>query len=337
MLGGIAAILMHNKSKLEAKSNDEVIDSFPVSIAKAEFKSVSSSLELVGTITGDNDVAVVAEAEGRVLSVYAKIGDYVSKGSTIIQLDGELKNAFYKTAEVNYEKVKKDYERYEALFNERSITISRLEAAKLELQAAESQLIVARREYNNTKITAPISGILTARNVDVGNYVSKGSITSNIVDISTLKVKLNVAEKDAFKLKNGDRVEISTDVYPGEVFSGKIETISAKGDEAHTYPVEVTFSNSKQNPLKAGMFGRVKFISLKSSESIVIPREALVGSIKDAKVFVVDNGIAHERKITIGSVYENMLQVVSGLNNGEVIVVNGQNNLKDNFNVDVIN
>jgi hypothetical protein len=85
------------------------------------------------------------------------------------------------------------------------------------------------------------------------------------------------------------------------------------------------------------MFGRVKFISLKSSESIIIPREALVGSIKDAKVFVVDNGIAHERKIIIGSVYENMLQVVSGLNNGEVIVVNGQNNLKDNFNVDVIN
>jgi RND family efflux transporter MFP subunit len=185
VLGGIVAILMHNKSKLEAKSNDEVIDSFPVSVTKAELKSLSSSLELVGTITGDNDVAVVAEAEGRVLSVYAKIGDYVSKGSTIIQLDGELKNAFYKTAEVNYEKVKKDYERYEALFNERSITISRLEASKLELQAAESQLIVARREYNNTKITAPISGVLTARNVDVGNYVSKGSITSNIVDIST--------------------------------------------------------------------------------------------------------------------------------------------------------
>jgi RND family efflux transporter MFP subunit len=294
-------------------------------------------LELVGTISGDNDVAVVAEASGRVIGVYAKIGDYVSKGSMIIQLDGELKNAAFKTAEVNFEKVKKDFERYEALYNEKSIPVSRLEAAKLELQAAESQLIKARREYTDTKITAPISGVVTARSVDVGNYVSNGSVTANIVDISKLKVKLNVAEKDAFKLKSGDNVEITTDVYPGVVFNGKIATISDKGDEAHTYPVEVTLSNNKQNPLKAGMFGRVKFVSLKSTESIVIPREALVGSIKDSKVFVVENGIARERKVVIGSVYDNMIQVMSGLNNGEVVVVNGQNNLKNNFNVDIIN
>lgn len=337
IVGGVGAILMHNKAKLQAKSNEEIINSYPVSVTKAETKIVSNTLELVGTITGDNDVAVVAEASGRVIGVYAKIGDYVSKGSMIIQLDGELKNAAFKTAEVNYEKVKKDFERYEALYNEKSIPVSRLEAARLELQAAESQLIVARREYNNTKITAPISGVVTARSVDVGNYVSNGSVTANIVDISKLKVKLNVAEKDAFKLKSGDAVEITTDVYPGVVFNGKIATISDKGDEAHTYPVEVTLVNSKQNPLKAGMFGRVKFISLKSSESIVIPREALVGSVKDAKVFVVENGIARERKVVIGSVYDNMIQVMSGLNNGEVIVVNGQNNLKDNFNVDVIN
>jgi RND family efflux transporter MFP subunit len=337
IVGGVAAILVHNKSKLQAKSNDESINSYPVSVTKAELKTVSNSLELVGTITGDNDVAVVAEAKGRVLNVYAKIGDYVSKGSTIIQLDGELKDAAFKTAEVNYEKAKKDYERYEALFNEKSIPISRLEAAKLALQAAESQLITARREFTDTKITAPISGVITARSVDVGNYVSSGSVTANIVDISKLKVKLNVAEKDAFKLKAGDNVEITTDVYPGVVFNGKIATISDKGDEAHTYPVEVVLSNSKQNPLKAGMFGRVKFVSLKTTDSIFIPREALVGSIKDAKVFVVDNGIARERKITIGSTYDDMLQVLSGLNNGEVIVINGQNNLKDNFNVDVVN
>jgi len=336
VMAGIVFVLINNKSKLEAKTNNSVIDTYSVTVEKVGKKEISKSLELVGTITGSNDVAVVAEASGRVTGVYAKVGDNKSKGSTLIQLDNELKHAAYLTAEVNYEKVKRDFARYESLFKDGSITIARLEAAKLELQAAESQYIFAKREYNDSKITAPISGIVTAKNVDEGDYVNKGTVVANIVDISKLKVKLNVAEKDAFRLKPGDKVEIFTDVYPGVTFNGKIETISAQGDASHTYPVEISLPNNNKNPLKAGMFGRISFTSIKNNESILIPREALVGSVKNAKVFVVENSIAKEKDIVIGNVYDNMLEVLQGLNEGEQIVVNGQNNLKDNYRVKIV-
>jgi multidrug efflux pump subunit AcrA (membrane-fusion protein) len=85
------------------------------------------------------------------------------------------------------------------------------------------------------------------------------------------------------------------------------------------------------------MFGKVSFTSIKDDESILIPREALVGSIKDAKLFVVENGIAKERNIVIGNVYDDMLEVLQGVKEGEQVVVNGQNNLKDNYRVSVIN
>ncbi|HVO72548.1 MAG TPA: efflux RND transporter periplasmic adaptor subunit [Ignavibacteriaceae bacterium] len=336
VLGGIIFILMNNKSKLEAKSNTGIIDTYSVTVESAGKKQVSKNLELTGTITGSNDVAVVAEASGRVTAVYAKVGDNKPKGSLLIQLDDELKHAAYLTAEVNYEKAKKDFDRYESLFKEGSIAATRYEAAKLELQSAESQYITARREYNDTKITAPISGVVTAKNVDEGDYVNKGAVVANIVDISNLKVKLNVAEKDAFRLKPGDNVEIFTDIYPGTTFKGKIETISDQGDAAHTYPVEITLPNNGRHPLKAGMFGRVSFTSIKNNESILIPREALVGSVKDAKLFVVENGVAKEKNIVIGNVYDDMLEVLQGVKEGDQIVVNGQNNLKNDYRVNVI-
>jgi RND family efflux transporter MFP subunit len=174
---------------------------------------------------------------------------------------------------------------------------------------------------------------VTARIVDIGNYVNKASVVANVVDISKLKVKLNVAEKDAFKLKTGDDVDVSTDVYPGVKLNGKISSISSKADEAHTYPIEIILANSKDHPLKSGMFGRVSFTSIQKNDLLVMPREALVGSIKDAKVFVVEQGIAKVKNVLIGNAYDNWLEIKGGLNAGDKIVVNGQNNLQDNDKV----
>jgi RND family efflux transporter MFP subunit len=313
LTGVIVFVLFNNKAKIQANTNDDKIDSFPVITALVEKSNVERSLNLVGTITANNDVAVVAEAVGKVTAVYAKIGDYKTAGSVLFQLDDELKEAAYKTAEVNYEKTKKDFERYQALHKDGSVTDAQLEGARLTFMSAEAQYITDRRQYNDTKIKAPISGVVTARLVDMGNYVADKAVVANIVDISKLKVKLSVAEKDAFRLKKGDEVEVATDVYPGVVFKGRIESISDKGDDSHTYPVEITLPNSRANPLKAGMFGRISFTSIKKSESLIIPRESLIGSIKDARVFVIENGAARLRKVTI--------------------VVNGQSNLKDNDKV----
>ncbi len=333
----IVAVLFYNKARMRANTANLKFDSYPVSITKVTKKQVSRNLELVGTIQANNDVSIVAEAQGRVVKVNAEVGDFRSAGSILIKIDDELKLTAMKTAQVNYEKSKKDYERFQALYKGNSVTDSQLEAAKLAYQSAESQYIIAKRQYEDTKVTTPISGVVTSRLVDIGNYVKMNSPVANVVDISKLKVYVNVAESDVFKLKIGDRVDITTEVYPGVVFSGKIATISAKGDEAHTYPVEVDLPNSKQHPLKAGMFGNVNFVSFTKGESLLIPREALLGSIKNPQVFIVENNTAKLVNLVIGNTYDNYLEVISGLKEGQEIVVNGQNNIEDNNKVTIIN
>ena len=336
IVGGVIAILLSNKAKLQAKSKNEKIEAYPVSVASVENKSVERNLNLVGTIEASNDVSIVSEAQGKVVGVFAKVGDYKSKGSTLIQLDDELKLASFKTAEVNYEKAKKDYDRYEALYQQKAVTDAQRESIKLAYQSAEAQYITAKRGYEDAKITAPISGVVTSRIVDMGDYVKNGMPVANIVDIAELKVKLNVGEKNVFQLKVGDPVEVSTDIYPGVTFKGKISTISDKGDEAHTYPVEVSLANSKTHPLKAGMFGTVFFNSGSKDEKLFIPRDALIGSVKDPQVYVINNGVASLRSIVVGNTYDKNLEVLKGLKVGDKVVVNGQNNLVDNYNVTVV-
>lgn len=342
IVGGIAtgmiAILLNNKARSDEKArrSQEIEKAIPITVAEVKKGALKQELSLVGTIVANNDVVVVSETDGRVTAVYAKVGDYKPAGSALVQVDDELKLAAFKSAEVAYEKAKKDYERYQSLVKEGAISDSQLEQARQAYQAAEAQYIVARRQHQDATVKTPISGVVTARNVDVGAYLGKGAIVANVVDISRLKVKVNVAEQDVFLLKQGDEVEVTTDVYPNVAFKGRIESISVKGDEAHTYPVEISLPNSKEYPLKAGMFGRVTFATLGEREALLIPREALVGSVKNPEVFVADGEVARLRRIVVGREAGLWLEVRDGLKEGEKVVVSGQNNLKDGYAVQIV-
>ncbi len=335
----VALILFMNKKKMSAASVGGIKDVYYVKVEKAARKNLTESLSMVGTVTANNDVNIISETSGKVTAVFAKVGDFKQAGSILFQVDDELRKAALMSAEANYEKSKKDFERFQQLYNEKSASDSQFDQIKLALSLAEAQYIVAKRQFNDTQIKTPISGYVTARYVDIGSALQgppQPTVVANIVDISRLKVRLNVAEKDAFTLKTNDPVSVTVDVYPGKVFKGKIESIGSKGDEAHTYPVEIIIVNERDNPLKAGMFARVEFTSINDRNSIVIPRESLIGSIKQPQVFVVENGIAKLRDITVGKESGTMVEILQGLMVGEEVVVNGQNNIVENTQVTVI-
>ncbi len=336
VFGLIVFTLFSNKAKMEAKARGSNFTSYPVSVVSLTKQELSKNLSQVGVIAANNDVAIVAETQGKAIAVLAKVGSFVPAGSAIVQVDNELQKAQYLAAESNYEKAQKDFERFQLLHKDDLISDTQFESARLAFKAAEAECIAAKRQYKNSTITTPISGIITARPVDVGSMISPGMPVANVVDITKLKVKLNITEQDVFKLKVGDAVEVETDVYPGIKFSGKIESISVKGDEAHTYPVEISIPNNKEHPLKAGMFGRVYFNTGSAENVLAIPREAIVGSVKEPQVYVVENGAAKLRDIVVGSEFGTNLVVLQGLKEGEEVVINGQVNLKDNVEVTVI-
>lgn len=340
ILAVIVVVLVLNKKKLSSAAAGGVKDAYYVTVDKAAKKKLNSDFSLTGTVIANNDVNILSETSGKVIQMFFKVGDYKQAGSVLAQVDDELKKAALSSAEANYEKAKKDYERFQNLFQQKSATDAQLDAAKLGLSVAEAQYIVAKRQLEDTKIKTPISGYITMKGIDVGATVQgapQPTFVANIVDISKLKVKLNVSEASAFKLKAGDAVKVTADVFPGAAFKGRIESISSKSDEAHTFPVEIMVENQSSHQLKAGVFTRVEFDAFKERESVVIPREALVGSVKNPQVYVVENGVAKLRSLVLGNESNTYIEVLSGLNEGETVVINGQNILADNTKVEILN
>lgn len=188
------------------------------------------------------------------------------------------------------------------------------------------------------QVSSPIAGIITDLPVTVGMMLNPGTEIANVIDISTLKLKVNVAETDVFKLKLGNSVTITTEIYPNTKFNGTISSISQKADDAHTYPVEISLANSKQYPLKAGMFAQATFHTNVEQYGIMIPRSALVeDDTTNPQVFIVENGIAKLRNIVTGQELGTNLVVLQGLSETDSIVTMGQTNLTNGAKVRVTN
>jgi RND family efflux transporter MFP subunit len=331
-----AGLLINNRAKnIEKAKKITILSSFPVYVAKVAYEDINLSLEYNGNVLPNAEVSIASETNGKVVSVGANLGDYVGKGKLLVQLDDRMRLANYKTAKANFEKLKKDLERYESLFAEKSVSENQIEQIRFQYTNAEAQLEIASKQLEETKIVAPFSGFIVAKMVEVGQVVSPGTPLMSIIDIGTVKVRIQVPERDIFKLKEGDVAEITSDFLPGEKYIGKIQSVGYKSDEAKTYPVEIAVKNPK-NLLKAGMFVRVRIPSAIRGRTLLIPREALVGSSVEPKVYVVENNIAKLRPVVIGNEYGKKLEVVSGLKEGELVVTEGIINLKDGTEVQIV-
>ena len=156
-----------------------------------------------------------------------------------------------------------------------------------------------------------------------------------VLDVSRLKVNVPVNESDVYKLSKGQSVKVSTDIFPGQTFSGHISYISPQGSEEHSYPVEITVD--KIGPLKAGTFVSVDFTRQSNQKALQIPRSALVESINNPYVYIIDGKVAKQRKIEVGREFGDKLEVRSGLSAGDRVVITGQLNLSDGKPVQITN
>ncbi|MBX3101806.1 MAG: efflux RND transporter periplasmic adaptor subunit [Bacteroidetes bacterium] len=332
---GSVSVMEGNKAAREAEAKVETLSATPVKVDEVKTGELTGQLELLGTVEANRVITVSSETNGRIVSLFVKEGSVLAPGTPIAQLDDELKKANLQAAKANYEKAKRDMERFENLAKSNVATGQQVDNARLALETAESQYIVAERQLKDTRIFSPSYGVVTKKLAEYGELANPGTPVVELTDISLLKVKVNVTERDVFQLKNGDRVEVSTDIYPNARLAGVITYIGVQGDRAHNYPVEVTIQNTSGQPMKAGMFARVHFTQKAAGQRILIPRNALAGSIKNPEVFVVEGNKAVRRKITLGVVQADILEVTSGLAAGDQLVVAGQYNLKDSVAVTV--
>jgi RND family efflux transporter MFP subunit len=346
----IAFTLVKNKSEIdEAATYREKIANVPVQIYTTQSEPVVGEYAYIGTFEPNREVTFGAETQGKVVALSVEEGQTVIQGQIIGKIDDEMlkirlatEQVGVETQQANLQKLSRDLERYENLNKAEATSDINLQNARLgqkqanlSLKSAESQVKSTQKSIAQTNIVAPISGTLTEKRIELGSVLAPGTPVGTITDISRLKFRVLVPEKELQKFKLGQVVKIVADVYPQIEFEGIVNLVSVKGDVAHNYKVEVLVNNSLENPLRAGMYGKLNGKSNGSSNKILVPRAAVVGSVKSPQVFIAQNGKAVLKNVVLGNTYGDKLVIESGLNVGENVIITGQLNLENGTTIKI--
>ncbi|MEL1241181.1 efflux RND transporter periplasmic adaptor subunit [Flavobacterium flavipallidum] len=337
----IGFILTKNKQENEAKIAVVAEQNAAVSVKVATVKNEDVSLDFVanGNFEPKQELSMEAEKSGKVIKVIAKEGDHVTVGQTLAIMRADAINVNAQAAEAAYLNAKSDYSRFDNAYKTGGVTKQQLDQAKVALTNAEANYKQAKINVGDTRIKAPISGIINAKLIESGSMLSAMPPTKmfEIVNVNTLKLKVTVNEAQVANLKVGSNISVTSSVYPDKTFSGKITFIAAKADSTLNFPVEIEITNNANKDLKAGMYGTAVFKSNQQKQNLtVIPRTAFVGSVSSNQVFVVENGTAKLKTITAGRILGDKVEVLNGLSDGETVVTTGQINLQDGSKVEII-
>jgi RND family efflux transporter MFP subunit len=337
VLGLGAFILMKNKEKNEAETSLVSKKNASVAVRIDTVKTEVPDLDYIanGTFEPSQQLEFPAENSGRVVRVLVDEGDMVKKGQTLAVIKGDQLSIELQNAKAAYQTALADSQRYENAFKTGGVTRQQLDQAKLNLVNAKARLDQAQINYGDASIKSSINGIVNKRNIEPGSVVSPGTVLFELVNVSTLKLKVTVNEQQVTTLKIGSPVKVTASVYPDKEFDGKITFIAPKADASLNFPVEVEIANNPGNELKAGMYGSAIFNSGKAKQEpiMAISRKAFVGGVGNNQVFVVKDSIAYLKKIVSGRILGEEVEVVKGLNEGDIVVVSGQINLQDSTKV----
>ncbi len=217
---------------------------------------------------------------------------------------------------------------YDAALEDAKVLVATIEAKKADLSMKQKKL-------SDTSVIAPISGEVLSKKVSVGEYVKVGTPLITLVDSSQLRLRGDIPERFSTQITEGQEVKISVDAVPNETFGGKISRISpASNPETRAVTVEALIPNPDKK-LKPGFFAKASVLTKTDEKSVTVPQEALITFAGVTKVFVIADNKASERVVQKGITLGSEVEIVHGVNPGEVVAISGQSKLHNGAPVTV--
>ncbi|MCE1164527.1 MAG: efflux RND transporter periplasmic adaptor subunit [Bacteroidetes bacterium] len=342
----ISANLKASQNKRTAVQN--------IKVTAPEKGDIYDKLLLSGDIIAIQQANIYSRVTGNIQNIFADVGDYVGKGKllavidkstfvqTVKQAEAQLKQ-YQATLELN----KVNLDRTKVLFDKGLAPQGDYDNAVTQLKVSETQVESAEANYKNAmlqlsycNITAPFSGFVTKRLLDVGTLVTSTSTTSNsifiISDISSLKILINIPEKNIASIENIHEVNVKTDTYPDKTFTADFRKISQSLDlSTRTMQAEVRLRNDDKT-LKPGMFAKIEILLDKHTDVLLIPVQCVMYDDKgDFLYTVTPENTAKKIYVTKGYSSDNNVEIITGINENDKIISVGQELVNDNSKVQI--
>ena len=295
--------------------------------AKQDVKQNGSYSATVQAFAVNN---IAPQSGSRIQKINVEVGDFVSKGQILAEMD----RVQLDQAKLRLTNSETELARLKQLYEQGGVAQSDYEAAELTCKVNKSTY---DNLLENTILRSPIGGVVSARNYDRGDMYAMAAPIFTVQQIVPVKLLVGISEADYTKVRKGDVVTLTVDALPGKTFSGSIRRIYPTIDPAtHTVNIEVQVPNQSRE-LRPGMYAKVE-VNFGHSTNIVVPDAAVVrlqGS-GQRNVFVVENGTAVQREVTLGRHFDGQYEILSGLTEGELVVVKGGSTLRNGSQVEIL-
>ena len=311
------------------------VTAVPVEVVEILPGPISAFIETNGTLEAEREVDIVARTGGPLVALNTEEGVQVKTGEVLAQIDELEARAQVEIARVALQDAETVYNRAKASFENAVVSQEVYDTALSALESAKAQLTGNEIQLGYTRITAPFDGLIIQRSVKFGETVTAGQQLFRISDFDPLLCVIGVPERDLARLSVGQPAILRVEAFPGEQFQGRVLRISPVVDSA-TGTIRVTLEVNRQGRLSPGMFAGVRLVTDVRQEALIMPKRALsLESLADS-VFVVEDGAAYRRNVTLGYEEDDRVEVTSGLDRGDRVIVVGQDGLTDATPVQIL-
>ncbi|MFH1568753.1 MAG: efflux RND transporter periplasmic adaptor subunit [Gemmatimonadota bacterium] len=319
-----------------ADSARKAPEAVPVETAPAAVDDISSYLLFSSTVETEAAVEVHPQVSGLVVAVRAEEGDHVARGDTLVRLDDNQARIDAAESEVNYRHLESNFGRTDEMFRRKLISTQEYENAKYQLDQARLGRDKTRLVLEYTAITAPFSGVLTNRYVQVGGRVGPGDKLFDLVKLDDMIARVFVPGRYLTAVRTGQEAVVESDFLPGMNFAGHVRRISPVVDpKSGTFKVTVGLEDRWEH-LRPGIFVNVQIITDTHRGAILVPKEAIVYDGGDKYVFVVEDSAAVKVRLDAGFENSRFVEARSLIDAGTPVIVVGQSGLKDRARVKVV-
>lgn len=300
----------------------------PVNMMKVSASPVSNTVNAVGALIAEDSVVLRSEIDGRIDKLLFKEGQPVKKGAVLVLLDSAEQRARLAAAQADLNLAKSRYRRSEELAAQNFISRQALDDARANLDILRARRQQEQVALSKTVLRAPFSAVAGLRQVSPGAYVSKGSDIVRLDALSTLKLEVPVPETYLPLVHIGQSIDLTIDALPGQTFSGKVHAIDPVVDPvSRNVRVRARIANPT-GVLKPGMFARATADLGGKTSAILLPEQVIVPRPDGSYVFLAVDGKAELRKVTLGKREPGRVEIVSGVQVGDTVVLDGQIKLR---------
>ena len=321
--------------KENATNKTTYTDTVSVETYSVETKELTISKTFSGTLEGEDQANIIAKIAERIVNINARVGDYVKTGDLLVELDKSGAQSQFYQAQAAYLNAQKNLARMQNLIKVGAVSQQAFDAAETQYEVAKANFDAAR---STVEITSPLSGIVTAINVNIGDLANPQFPMATVANIGRMKAVFNVGEVDLSSFYVGQSAQIYSDLNPDVIQTGKIVQLSKSANvQSRTFEIQAMFTNTQDKWFKPGMFCRVNVNMKTKKDALVIPLASIINENRIDGVYVINDGKALFTPVTVGINDGKFVEVISGLKVGYNIVTLGMNNLKDGTVVIVSN